>query len=200
MRDALIYCDGSADQDGFGGAAAFLLANGKERFIVEGYRPGTLGASGRTPGVYAKVTNQQMEIMAAILGLSKLKKERRYKVLLRTDSQYIIRCFLEGWLDRWRAKDWRHKGGERPNRVLWETLESLVMHHKVEFEHVYGHKGDRYNERADKVAGWARLESRTTRGDVKVYAKVNSHGRVVCRRDDVVLRRTSAALNRCLRA
>lgn len=101
-------------------------------------------------------TNQTAELMAAIKALSRLSRKRRWSVLVRSDSAYLVNCFREGWIENWRRKGWRHKGGERPNRTLWETLEALVAFHDVEFEHVKGHSGDTYNERADRLAVAAR--------------------------------------------
>lgn len=109
-------------------------------------------------GVRQGTTNQQMEIVACIVALRKIKRgKRRYKVLIRSDSAYVVNCFREGWIENWRRKEWRHKGGERPNRAYWETLESYVALHDVEFEHVKGHAGDKYNERADELAVAGRL-------------------------------------------
>lgn len=143
--DVVIYCDGSAElSDGSGGWAAILLGRrGKRREYKQGRPEGH--------------TNQTAEIMAAILGLSKLKRDN-LRVLIRSDSQYVCKTFSEGWIEDWKRKGWRGKGGgERPNRALWETLESLVVLHKcVDFEHVKGHNGNVENERADVLANEGR--------------------------------------------
>lgn len=142
-RRILIYADGSAGKDSSGGWGAVLLYGSRKIEISGGVLQGT--------------TNQQAEIVACIVALRKIKKDRRYKVLIRSDSAYVVNCFREGWIKNWRRKEWRHKGGERPNRAYWETLESLVELHDVEFEHVRGHAGDKYNERADELAVAGRL-------------------------------------------
>lgn len=144
-RRVLIYADGSSGADGSGGWGAVLMYRDKKIEIKGGVPEGA--------------TNQRMEIMACIVALRRLNTKRRWKVLIRSDSAYVVNTFREGWILNWRRKDWRHKGGERPNREYWETLESLVDLYNVEFEHVRGHAGDTYNERADELAGQGRLRA-----------------------------------------
>lgn len=103
-------------------------------------------------------TNQSCEIMAAIIGLRRLRRPARVRIV--TDSQYVTRCFSEGWLPNWRRKGWMHKGSERPNRELWETLEGLVeMQIECEFEWTRGHVGEPGNELANALANFARLRN-----------------------------------------
>jgi ribonuclease HI len=163
VKPIIVYTDGSADLDGYGGAAAVLFHGEREKKVSEGFRPGTLGVMWLPPGRYAKVTNQQMEIMSCILALSPKtikKRDRRWKVIIRSDSKYVVNCFNEGWIENWRRKNWINKGEERPNRALWETLEALVANFDVEFEWLRGHNGDPGNEAADRLAEWARLQAR----------------------------------------
>lgn len=144
--DVTVWCDGSADHNGNAGwAAVYVGRNGKVREVFH------------WDADACPMTNQAAEICAAILALSYLTREG-VKVRLITDSNYIVRCFNEGWLDKWRKKGWRHKGAERPNRALWETLESIVAIHKLEFVHVYGHTGVARNERCDMLANYARVK------------------------------------------
>lgn len=149
--DVTIYCDGSADlRDGSGGWAAVLIGRrGKRREFYQGMHEGH--------------TNQTAELMAAILGLSKLKRDD-LRVLIVTDSKYVSEPFRQGWIAKWREKNWRLKGGERPNRELWETLDSLVVLHKVvDFKWVKGHSGDPDNERCDQLAAQGRRQAVTSK-------------------------------------
>lgn len=148
--DVTIYCDGSADlRDGSGGWAAILIGRrGKRREFYQGKHEGH--------------TNQTAEIMAAILGLSKLKKDN-LRVLVRSDSKYVVETMRNGWIANWERKGWKLKGGERPNRALWETLESLrVLHIRVDWEWVKGHAGDVDNERCDHLASQGRRTAVTS--------------------------------------
>lgn len=148
--DVVIYCDGSADlRDGSGGWACILIGRrGKRREFYQGKHEGH--------------TNQTAEIMAAILGMSKLKRDN-LRVRVISDSEYVVKAFREGWIDNWIRKKWRHKGGERPNREFWETLHSLVvLHERVDFVWVKGHNRDENNERCDALADQGRRQAVTS--------------------------------------
>lgn len=138
-----IYTDGSSSPaDKSGGWAALLIANGREKEVA---------------GWEVDTTNQRMELMAAIGGLSALKQKRRWKVKLYSDSAYLVNCFLQEWYVKWRANGWlNYRNKPVANRELWETLESLVVLYDVEFIHVKGHAGHPVNERVDRLASEAR--------------------------------------------
>ena len=137
----ICYCDGSADAEGHGGAAAIYISQktGKRREVGVSVREGA--------------TNQRMEILAAILALKYLQWAP-VSVKIISDSKYVVDCFRQDWIPNWRRKGWRAASAKPvANRDLWETLESLVAIHDVEFEWVKGHAGDVENERVDMLAG-----------------------------------------------
>jgi len=143
MPDVMIWTDGSADKDGHGGAAAVLL------------NPETGRITHRMKGFEVDATNQSMELFAAVLGLSALK--RPVEVALYSDSAYLINCFNEGWIEKWRANGWRNSKKEPvANQELWETLEALAANHDVDWRKVKGHSGNAMNEKADQLAGFSR--------------------------------------------
>lgn len=158
-RRVLIYTDGSCStRDGSGGFAA-VIKYGKWEKIVQGYAVDT--------------TNQQMEMEAAIAALAALNRDRPWEVVIYSDSAYVVNCFLQGWIPKWRARGWR-TGKNKPvaNQERWETLESLVALHKVEFVHVRGHSGHALNERVDQLAHEARMEGlRLTREKARASAR-----------------------------
>jgi ribonuclease HI len=148
--DVIVYCDGSADSEGNAGwAAVYFGRHGKVRPVMEN-DPKT------------DYTSQGAEIRAAILGLRYLTEEG-VRVLLISDSNYVVRCFNEMWLPRWRRKGWMHKGEERPNRALWETLEAFVELHEVSFRHTPGHEGEPANEHCDMLANYQRARCKRER-------------------------------------
>ena len=95
-------------------------------------------------------TNNRMELMAAIAGLSALREE--CEVTLYSDSKYLVDAFSQGWVFAWRQNGWRRGKDELKNPDLWEKLFDLVSKHKVEFVWVKGHNGHSYNERCDRLA------------------------------------------------
>lgn len=115
--------------------------------------PGGWGAILRSPdgrekelsGGEAKTTNNRMELLGVIVALEALK--RPVKVVVRSDSQYVVRGMSE-WIDGWRRKGWK----KVMNRDLWERLSAAAEPHEVRWEWVRGHAGDPMNERCDALA------------------------------------------------
>lgn len=132
-----IYTDGACSGNpGPGGYAAIL------RF-GEHYK--------EISGGEANTTNNRMELMGAISGLSALKYP--CEVVLTTDSKYLVDSINKGWAKSWKAKGWI-KADKKPalNVDLWEKLLDLLEIHTVEFVWVKGHAGHPYNERCDQLA------------------------------------------------
>ena len=97
-----------------------------------------------------ETTNNRMELMAAIAGLSALKS--RCVVDLYTDSVYV-KDGITKWLSNWKSNGWR-TAAKKPvaNQDLWKQLDQAVSNHEVNWHWVKGHAGDPGNERADYLA------------------------------------------------
>ena len=127
-----IYTDGACSGNpGPGGWAALLRYNGHEKEMSGGEHD---------------TTNNRMEMMAVIEGLSALKKPSR--VTVYTDSQYVQRGVTE-WMKGWKAKGWPAR---IKNQDLWLRIDALLGVHDVRFVWVRGHDGHIENERVDKLA------------------------------------------------
>ncbi len=119
----LVYADGSCEGNpGPGGWGVVIV---------------TPAGKHRISGGDSHTTNNRMEIMAAIEALRAL--DRGLPVILRSDSQYLVKTMNEGWR---RTK----------NLDLWQQLDDEVARHNVRFEWVRGHTGDAGNEEADELA------------------------------------------------
>jgi ribonuclease HI len=102
-------------------------------------------------GGFKLTTNNRMEILAAIKVLEALKEPCR--VILHSDSQYVVKAMREGWAEKWKSRGWRTQGNQPAlNPDLWQRLLRLCLDHKVEFRWVRGHSGVPENERADQLA------------------------------------------------
>ncbi len=100
---------------------------------------------------YVHTTNNRMELMGAIMALESLKERQR--VVLTTDSQYVINGIEKGWARKWRANGWMRNRKERAlNPDMWERLLRAVDRHEVSFNWVRGHMGHPENERCDEMA------------------------------------------------
>lgn len=82
-------------------------------------------------------TNNGAELLAVIHGLEALKRPTAVTVI--TDSEYVMRAFTDGWLDRWQRNRWRSRSGPVKNRRLWERLLRASAPHTVTWRHVKGH-------------------------------------------------------------
>ena len=136
MTKVEIYTDGSCSGNpGPGGWGAILKYGDNEKEISGGE---------------AATTNNRMELIAVIRALEMLN--RACEVELTTDSQYIARAINERWIEVWRKKGWKRKGGELKNVDLWQRLDELLQKHNVEFKWVKGHAENEYNNRCDTLA------------------------------------------------
>ena len=106
---------------------------------------------GELSGGYRLTTNNRMELLAAIKGLEALPQP--CKVVLYSDSRYLVDAMEKGWAVKWRDNDWmRNKSARAVNPDLWATLLDLCATHDVEFRWVRGHSGVADNERCDRLA------------------------------------------------
>ncbi|HVO74522.1 MAG TPA: ribonuclease HI [Ignavibacteriaceae bacterium] len=137
LKEVHMYTDGaSSGNPGPGGYGVVLLYNKHRKEISGGFR---------------KTTNNRMELMAVIEGLKALKS--RCKVIIHSDSKYIVDAVEKGWLKNWAGKGWvRNKKDKLSNPDLWKELYILLEEHEIEFRWVQGHKGDAENERCDFLA------------------------------------------------
>lgn len=102
-------------------------------------------------GGSAQTTNNRMELTAVITALGALKEP--CKVVLTSDSKYIIDAVTKGWAEKWRKNGWTRGNNEKAlNPDLWEKLLDLLAVHDVEFVWVKGHAGHMENERCDALA------------------------------------------------
>src|SRR5688572_893489 len=140
MHVVEIYTDGGCEPNPGPGGYGVVLIHPKKRAEVS--------------GGFQLTTNNRMELYAAIAGLELLKQP--CKVVLYSDSQYLIEAMTKGWVEVWKRKKWWHsKTRPVPNRDLWERLVSKCQEHEVEFRWVKGHAGNVENERCDVLAAAA---------------------------------------------
>ena len=131
-----IYSDGACKGNpGIGGWGVLLVYKGQEKALCGGEK---------------ETTNNRMELMAVIQGLSALK--RACVVAVYTDSQYVQKGISE-WLANWKARDWKTAAKKPVKNVdLWQLLDAETQKHQVSWHWVKGHAGHPGNERADELA------------------------------------------------
>jgi len=139
LKKVYLYTDGACrGNPGPGGWAAILRYENQEK-ILYGYEEET--------------TNNRMELMAVLQGLSALKQSCH--VTITTDSQYVAHGMTQ-WIQGWKKKGWKNSKKEPvKNKDLWEPLDEMVEKHEVTWCWVRGHTGHPENELADEYANLA---------------------------------------------
>lgn len=132
-----IYTDGACSGNpGPGGWAAILSFKGRAKEISGGED---------------STTNNRMELQGVIEGLKQLNRPCR--VMIHSDSSYVVNAFNLGWLESWQKRGWKNSA-KNPvaNQDLWQELLTLTAEHDVRFIKVKGHADDEMNNRADELA------------------------------------------------
>lgn len=136
-KTVYIFSDGACSGNpGPGGYGVILRCDGREKELSGGE---------------SHTTNNRMELMGVITGLEALKYP--CKVILQTDSKYVVDSVTKGWAKSWQKNNWI-KSDKKPalNSDLWERLLNLLEIHNVTFNWIKGHAGHEENERCDRLA------------------------------------------------
>ena len=137
MPKVEIYTDGACSGNpGAGGWGVILRCNGVEKELSGGQ---------------ANTTNNRMELTAVLEALKALTKS--CELIIYTDSRYVMDGVTK-WLPNWQNNGWRTANKKTPvkNIDLWQSLESLIQKHQINWVWVKGHNGHAENERVDELA------------------------------------------------
>jgi ribonuclease HI len=145
LHDVHIYTDGaSKGNPGNGGYGVVMEWVGKpyKKEFFEGFR---------------LTTNNRMELLAVIVGLEKLKSPNT-KVLVISDSKYVVDSVQKKWVFGWEKKGF----AGRKNPDLWRRFLKIYRQHQVDFKWIKGHNNHPQNERCDEMAVMAALQNRVS--------------------------------------
>ncbi len=138
-----IYTDGAAKGNpgpgGYGVVMELVGTNYKKEFF-EGFR---------------LTTNNRMELLAVIVGLEKLKNPNT-KVLVISDSKYVVDSVTKNWVFGWEKKGFVGK----KNPDLWKRFLVIYRKHQVDFRWIKGHNNHPQNERCDQLAVMASTQKK----------------------------------------
>jgi len=96
-------------------------------------------------------TNNQMELLAMIKALEKLKTDK-YPVEIWTDSKYVMDGITK-WINNWKKNNWKTANKQDvKNKELWQKLDELMWKYNVKVNWVKWHGTDEYNNLVDKLA------------------------------------------------
>lgn len=134
MSEAIhIYTDGAASGNpGPGGYGIVMLYKGHRKELSQGFK---------------HTTNNRMELLAVIVALEQLKKEKSH-VTIFSDSKYVVDAFEKKWIEGWVKKNFKNV----KNTDLWLRLLKACKKHHVKFTWVKGHASNTENNRCDELA------------------------------------------------
>ena len=128
-----IYTDGSAKGNpGNGGYGIVLMSGDYRKELNQGFK---------------LTTNNRMELLAVIVALESVKKERS-EITIFSDSKYVVDAVEKKWVFGWEKKNFNKK----KNPDLWIRFLKVYRKQKVSFVWVKGHANNKENERCDVLA------------------------------------------------
>jgi ribonuclease HI len=127
-----LFADGACSGNPGPGGYAAILRYGETTREISGCEP--------------KTTNNRMELRGVIEGLRLLKRPCRVKVI--TDSNYVVKGMTQ-WIRGWVARNWTNSE-KKPvvNRDLWEELLALSKRHRIAWQWIPGHRGNKSRDPA----------------------------------------------------
>ena len=121
-----VYADGAYASSRDMGGWAFVVLEDKKKIFSSFYPiPNT--------------TNNRMEIQAAIEACEWCKEHNYTEFTIYLDSMYVIATMTLNWK-------------RKKNHDLWDQLDAAVKGLTIQWKHVKGHKGNKYNELCDALA------------------------------------------------
>lgn len=136
-----VYTDGACENNGRVGARAGIGVWFADKH--------PLNYSERVRG---RMTNNTAEIKAATCAIELAKKAGVRKLILHTDSQFLISC-ITVWIHKWKQNGWKlADGGHVKNKEDLIELDQALQGMSVKWDHVRGHRGNLGNEMADSLA------------------------------------------------
>lgn len=153
MKIAHIYTDGSSTPvkgggKGHGGWAFVVVKSPKSKDTIA-----------KRYGHNKKSTNNSMELTAVINSLHYCNTNlTTKKVVIYTDSKYVSDSIYFDFVSDWEANGWVNSAGKPTANIdEWIELTDIIKiltkrQVDVEVRWVRGHNGNRFNERADRLA------------------------------------------------
>ena len=133
--DVIIYTDGSSRGNPGPGGYGIVMEHCKSGYVKE-YSKG-----------FKLTTNNMMELLAVIDALKKLK-QTNLKIIIYTDSKYVVDSIEKKWVFKWEKVNFKNK----KNVDLWLDFLSLYKKNIIKFHWIKGHNDHPQNESCDKLA------------------------------------------------
>ena len=133
--DVIIYTDGSSRGNPGPGGYGIVMEHCKSGYVKE-YSKG-----------FKLTTNNRMELLAVTEALKKLK-QTNLKIIIYTDSKYVVDSIEKKWVFKWEKVNFKNK----KNVDLWLDFLNLYKKNSIKFHWIKGHNDHPQNESCDKLA------------------------------------------------
>ena len=140
-----VYIDGSCIRNGTSTAQAGYGIFGGDQHPWNCSNPLPLDST---------ATNKKAELMAAIKALQEAIDNNLKRLIVCSDSNYVIQGVTE-WIYKWSENGWKTANGEDvKNKDIWKELAAFAQDSGMDitWKHVEAHSGIPENEEADKLA------------------------------------------------
>lgn len=145
------YCDGATSNnkkgEGIGGYAWIILED--DKILNQNFNS------------LKNTTNNQCELTAIIELCNNIEKAIKVneKVIIYSDSSYIINCYKQNWWIKWINNNWINSN-KKPvaNKQLWQQLIPFFKKTNFIFEKVAGHADNKWNNLVDSMAVSAKFD------------------------------------------
>ena len=133
--DVIIYTDGSSRGNPGPGGYGIVMEHCKSGYVKE-YSKG-----------FKLTTNNRMELLAVTEALKKLK-QTNLKIIIYTDSKYVVDSIEKKWVFKWEKVNFKNK----KNVDLWLNFLNLYKKNSIKIHWIKGHNDHPQNESCDKLA------------------------------------------------
>ena len=140
-----VYTDGACKGNPGKGGYAYIVYDDMNEIWI------------KSSGSEIDTTNNRMELVAVIEALHMINKTyQNYTIKVYSDSAYIVNCFNDNWIGKWKENGWKTSKKEAVvNQELWKILDELVIKTNAKFERIL-----RKDPRMHQVDKDARLASK----------------------------------------
>lgn len=121
-----VYTDGAYSSSRNRGGWAFVIVNDGQKMHM------SFGDANET-------TNNRMEIMGSLEAALWMKENKINEATIYSDSMYVIGTMTQNWK-------------RKANVDLWILMDDAVEGLSINWQHVKGHSGNKFNEYCDMLA------------------------------------------------
>ena len=143
MQQVIAYTDGSAvvrgKSKGHGGFGTYFPSLDGERKAF------SLGFTDTKTG--------RMEITALYYAIDAIVSKEALKLIVYSDSEYVVKSFTEGRLERWVKAGWKNSSGDVKNKDLWQAVRGALRSRpklQLEMIHIRSHQVEKEKDKTKK--------------------------------------------------